>query len=72
MLEGDATGPRANELSRFGWGRRIYPGMDLARNSLFVALVKLLWVFDIEPKDGVEYDIFNYTEGFNVRPKKFE
>jgi hypothetical protein len=58
-----------NGLSRFGWGRRICPGADLASNSLFVALAKLLWAFGIEPKDGVEYDIFNYTEGFNVRPK---
>lgn len=50
-----------NRLSRFGWGRRICPGADLASNSLFVALAKLLWAFGIEPKDGVEYDTFNYT-----------
>jgi hypothetical protein len=31
-----------------------------------------LWAFDIQPKQGVEYDIFAYTEGFNIRPKKFE
>lgn len=72
VLEGDATDSRANKSNRFGWGRRICPGADLASNSLFVALAKLLWAFDIEPKDGVEYDIFNYTEGFNIRPKKFE
>jgi hypothetical protein len=43
-----------------------------ASNELFVALAKLLWAFDIEPKNGVEYDIFNHTEGFTIRPKKFE
>jgi hypothetical protein len=55
-----------------GWGRRICPGADLASNSLFIALAKLLWAFDILAKEGVKYDIFNYTEGFNIRPKKFE
>ncbi len=58
--------------SSFGWGRRICPGADLASNSLFIALAKLLWAFDIAQKKGVEYDIFNYTEGFNVRPKPFQ
>lgn len=58
--------------SSFGWGRRICPGADLAMNSLYIALAKLLWAFDISPKEGVEYDIFDYTEGFNTRPNKFE
>jgi cytochrome P450 len=58
--------------SSFGWGRRICPGADLASNSLFIALAKLLWAFDILPIEGVKYDIFNYTEGFNIRPRKFE
>lgn len=58
--------------SSFGWGRRICPGADLAVNSLFIALGKLLWAFDILPIEGRVYDIFAYTDGFNVRPKKFE
>jgi len=58
--------------SSFGWGRRICPGADLASNSLFVAVAKLLWSFDITPIEGRRYDIFNYTDGFNIRPKKFE
>ena len=58
--------------SSFGWGRRICPGMDLAANSLFIALAKLLWAYDIKPIEGRQYDIFAYTDGFNVRPKKFE
>ena len=56
----------------FGWGRRICPGADLASNTLFIAISKLLWAFDILSKEGVSYDIFAYTEGFNIRPKKFE
>ncbi|KAK5128840.1 hypothetical protein LTR85_000173 [Meristemomyces frigidus] len=58
--------------SSFGWGRRICPGADLAANSLFIALAKLLWAHDISPIDGMKYDIFAYTDGFNVRPQKFE
>ena len=58
--------------SSFGWGRRICPGADLAANSLFIALGKMLWAFDVLPIKGKEYDIFAYTDGFNVRPKKFE
>jgi cytochrome P450 len=58
--------------SSFGWGRRICPGADLAANSLFVALGKILWAFGIEGRKGVRYDTFKYTEGFNIRPQKFE
>ncbi|KAF2263290.1 cytochrome protein [Lojkania enalia] len=58
--------------SSFGWGRRICPGADLAANSLFVALAKMLWAFDIKPIEGRVYDTFKYTEGFNIRPQKFE
>lgn len=55
-----------------GWGRRICPGADLASNSLFVALAKLIWAYDIRGIDGRVYSTFDYTDGFNVRPKKFE
>ncbi|KAK4574967.1 hypothetical protein LTR86_000817 [Recurvomyces mirabilis] len=58
--------------SSFGWGRRICPGADLAVNSLFIALAKLIWAYDILPIEGRKYDIFAYTDGFNVRPKTFE
>jgi cytochrome P450 len=58
--------------SSFGWGRRICPGANLAENSLYIALAKILWAFDIQPKEGVTYDTFAYTEGFNIRPRKFE
>ncbi|CAI6341047.1 unnamed protein product [Periconia digitata] len=57
--------------SSFGWGRRICPGADLASNSLFIALAKMLWAFDIEALEGEEYDIFRYTDGFNIRPQSF-
>ncbi|CAN9182602.1 unnamed protein product [Alternaria alternata] len=64
--------PAKSGHSSFGWGRRICPGANLAENSLYVALAKILWAFDIQPKAGVKYDTFAYTEGFNIRPRKFE
>jgi cytochrome P450 len=58
--------------SSFGWGRRICPGAELASNSLYIALAKLIWGFDILPIEGRTYNIYKYTEGFNIRPQKFE
>ncbi|KAL2014879.1 hypothetical protein VTN00DRAFT_2404 [Thermoascus crustaceus] len=69
--------PSKDGHSSFGWGRRVCPGAGLAQNSLFIALAKLLWAYDVLPvreEDGSErtYDRFAYTEGFNVRPRPFE
>jgi cytochrome P450 len=64
--------PAKSGHSSFGWGRRICPGADLAFNSLFIALARLLWAYSISPCEGVTYDTFAYTEGFNTRPRKFE
>lgn len=64
--------PNKSGHSSFGWGRRICPGANLALNSLFIAMATLLWAYDIEPIPGRVYDIFDYTEGFNIRPKPFE
>ncbi|KAA8626752.1 CypX Cytochrome P450 [Pyrenophora tritici-repentis] len=63
--------PSKSGHSSFGWGRRICPGANLAENSLYIALAKTLWAFDIQPRKGVDYDTFAYTEGFNIRPQKF-
>lgn len=69
---GEKSHPAKSGHSSFGWGRRICPGADLAVNSLFIALSKLVWAYDIVPIQGKEYDICAYTDGFNVRPKSFE
>ncbi|ETN40280.1 uncharacterized protein HMPREF1541_04556 [Cyphellophora europaea CBS 101466] len=58
--------------SSFGWGRRICPGADLAMNNLYIALARLLWCFDVRPLKGVEYDVWDYVGGFNIRPRHFE
>ncbi|KAI9687373.1 MAG: hypothetical protein M1822_002416 [Bathelium mastoideum] len=63
--------PSQSGHSCFGWGRRYCPGADLALNSLFAALSKILWAFDVLPVEGVTYDTFDYTEGISVRPRPF-
>lgn len=72
IISGEKQHPSPSGHSSFGWGRRICPGAGLAENSLFIALARLLWTFDILPIPGREYDIFAYTDGFNIRPQKFE
>ncbi|CAL5868392.1 uncharacterized protein PFLUO_LOCUS2617 [Penicillium psychrofluorescens] len=69
--------PAKEGHSSFGWGRRICPGAGLAQNSLFIALVRLLWAFEIRPAKTLygperSYDTFAYTQGFNIRPFPFE
>ncbi|KAL5478269.1 hypothetical protein ACEPAI_2453 [Sanghuangporus weigelae] len=61
----------------FGFGRRICPGMHLARNSVFINIARLLWAFDILPaldKNGKEIipDSMDYTDGFNSKPVSFD
>lgn len=69
---GGKSHPNKSGHSSFGWGRRICPGANLAANSLFIAMAKLLWAYDIRAIPGRKYDTFDYTEGFNIRPKPFE
>jgi len=68
-LKGAKSHPAKTSHSSFGWGRRICPGAELATNSLFIALSRLIWAFDILPT--ATYDTFDYTDGFNIRPKSF-
>ncbi|EKG15238.1 Cytochrome P450 [Macrophomina phaseolina MS6] len=71
-LVGPKTHPSPRGHSSFGWGRRICPGAGLAENSVWVVLARLLWAFDVLPAEGRVYDTLAYTDGFNIRPKKFE
>lgn len=61
----------------FGFGRRICPGMHLARNSIFINIARILWAYDMLPAldeagNEVLPDSMNYTNGFNSRPVSFE
>ncbi|TPX12326.1 uncharacterized protein E0L32_006973 [Thyridium curvatum] len=70
--DGGLPHPAKSGHSSFGWGRRVCPGANLATNSLFAALSKLMWAYDILPIEGRRYDTFAYTDGFNIRPQEFQ
>ncbi|PPJ49559.1 hypothetical protein CBER1_01956 [Cercospora berteroae] len=63
--------PEKRDHYGYGTGRRFCAGVHLADRSLFVAMAKLLWAFEILPgKDGkgaVDTDpVTGYSEGFLV------
>ncbi|CAZ82488.1 unnamed protein product [Tuber melanosporum] len=69
--------PHRDGHSAFGWGRRICPGKQLAENSLFITITRVLWAFNISKatdKHGQEItpNIFAYTDGFNSKPQPFQ
>jgi cytochrome P450 len=60
----------------FGWGRRVCSGQGLAEQGTFITVARLLWAFNIEKaldEQGgeVPVDIFDYTNGLNMRPQPF-
>ncbi|KAK7051589.1 hypothetical protein VNI00_004568 [Paramarasmius palmivorus] len=72
----DDSGFRANLV--FGFGRRICPGIHLARNSLALNTMNLLWAFKYElakdPVTGKEMpvDLWGYKQGHTLIPKPFK
>ena len=69
--------PGKDGHSAFGWGRRICPGNNIALNSVFINIVRILWAFDLAKAkdangDDVPVDIFAFTDGFNSLPRPFE
>ncbi|KAJ3562458.1 hypothetical protein NP233_g9557 [Leucocoprinus birnbaumii] len=71
----DSQHPRINlefDLP-FGFGRRICPGMHLGLNSLFIAVSRILWAFDLRPaREGMVPSPDAFTNHFNSRPLPFE
>jgi hypothetical protein len=62
------------QSSNFGYGRRVCTGRFIARNSVNIAIARLLWAFRIKPKGG-ERVIVNeesFTPGFVSAPKHFD
>ncbi|KAF1935186.1 cytochrome P450 [Clathrospora elynae] len=61
----------------FGWGRRVCSGQALAEQGTWVTVARLVWGFRVEAAldEGgreVPVDIFNYTNGLNMRPQVFK
>lgn len=57
----------------FGAGRRVCAGEQFARNSILLAISKLLWTFEIVPVHGEKLDLSlnGYFMALDVRPKPF-
>ena len=69
----EASGPRNNY--GFGAGRRICPGMHLARQSLILGMAKILWAFDVLPPEGKEIDLSletGFVQKTAMTPKDFD
>ncbi|MCJ1394677.1 hypothetical protein MMC18_007557 [Xylographa bjoerkii] len=69
--------PSERGYMTFGWGRRVCVGQALAEQGTFISVARLLWGFEIgKAVDGeggaVPVDIFDYTNGFNMRPNPFK
>jgi cytochrome P450 len=62
-----------SQPSNFGYGRRVCPGRFIARNSLAIAMSRLLWAFNIWSRDGVRIHVSEdmFTTGFVSGPKPF-
>jgi hypothetical protein len=68
--------PTERGYMTFGWGRRVCSGQVLAEQGTWITIARILWGFNIRKarrSDGsvIEVDIFNYTNGLNMRPQPF-
>ncbi|KAK4550436.1 hypothetical protein LTR36_000014 [Oleoguttula mirabilis] len=77
-LYDSASNPDAGRRDQFtfGAGRRICPGMHVAERSLFLAMSRILWAFDITPQQSSEGKPLlpeqdNLTQGFVCMPEEF-
>ncbi|RDW72533.1 cytochrome P450 [Aspergillus mulundensis] len=69
--------PSEKGYMTFGWGRRVCSGQGLAEQGTFITIARLLWGFRFEKAldekgQEVQVDIFDYTNGLNMRPSPFE
>ncbi|EEA28673.1 hypothetical protein EYB25_000407 [Talaromyces marneffei] len=73
-----AANPDASKRDQFtfGAGRRICPGIHIAERSLFLAISRIMWAFDVEPaldKNGQQIlpDPDRLTQGFVCMPEEY-
>ena len=64
-------------LASWGNGRRVCLGQQVATNSLFINIARLLWAFNIEHAtdesgNRIEADPLGYSNGFNSGPLPFK
>ncbi|KZO99710.1 putative cytochrome P450 [Calocera viscosa TUFC12733] len=69
--------PNEKGYMTFGWGRRVCSGQGLAEQGTWITVARLLWGFNIRKAldargKEVPVDIFDYTNGLNMRPRPFK
>ncbi|QGA15047.1 hypothetical protein EYB26_002703 [Talaromyces marneffei] len=68
--------PDLRVFSPFGYGRRKCPGEQMARNSIFIVLSRILWGYNINHvvRDGqtIEVDEWDIEHHFTSAPAPFE
>ncbi|KAJ7470933.1 cytochrome P450 [Mycena latifolia] len=73
----DTSDPRLlNYNIPFGFGRRLCPGQNIALQTLFITVVRILWAFNILPgmdQNGITILPFadDFTSGLVIRPTPF-
>jgi cytochrome P450 len=63
-LAKDFTYPNQQGYSSFGWGRRVCPGQQVAEQSLYITIARILWGFNIKKArhaDGTEHTYDTYA-----------
>lgn len=66
--------PHKRDHFAFGVGRRVCPGAKMAENTLNIALMNILWAFEIRPplnEDGVESAAMNLDFDTAFEPTSF-
>lgn len=52
--------------------RRICPGLNIAERSLNLLVAKIGWACSLQTKPGHPPPLYDYTQGFNTQPNKFD
>jgi len=73
---GDAADSQGEGHYGFGFGRRKCPAQHLAHKSTWIAVVRVLWAFNIEPRKDASGNPMNLdpedcTSGVTSRPNEF-
>lgn len=60
--------------NNWGYGRRVCVGRHIAKNTVAIAIARMLWAFNMRPADGkrVLFDETLFTGGMVSHPKRFD
>ncbi|KAL2069936.1 hypothetical protein VTL71DRAFT_14615 [Oculimacula yallundae] len=74
-LDASASAVQADYMKRdhfhYGFGRRLCLGIFIAEASLFIAIARILWAFDIQALPGLNLDMKDKIYGLTTKPKPF-